>query len=171
MTVRSLRTGGGGGGATAAHPLELSFPAADGLDTSVRAVRERVAREIGGGGGGMLPVDKVKLLFAKRPVGDSKTLRELVASSSSSSGGDGGDEVSQVEFSVMVLGGVVPAAGKKEAEGVGSGSVVAQGLSGRAVLETDEFWGDLRGFLQQRVRDEGVAGEMVEVFKGAWKGR
>jgi hypothetical protein len=39
------------------------------------------------------------------------------------------------------------------------------------VLETGEFWGDLKGFLQQRIRDEKAAEEVVEVFKGAWNAR
>jgi hypothetical protein len=60
------------------------------------------------------------------------------------------------------------AAGAAAADGA---APVAQGLSGEGVLATGEFWEDLKGFLQQRVRDERVAGEALEVFKGAWEGR
>jgi hypothetical protein len=48
---------------------------------------------------------------------------------------------------------------------------VAQGLSGEGVLKTEAFWEDLKGYLQQRVRDEGVAGDALGVFRGAWEGR
>ncbi|GAB1313048.1 Cell-cycle control medial ring component [Madurella fahalii] len=162
VTVRSLRAAGGGG-----QPLELRFAAPGGLGASVLELKEHVARETG------LPVDKVKLLFAKKPVGDSKILKEIVPPSTSSS--SSGEET--VEFSLMVLGGAVPtlrAKNKEEEEEKNEGSgvgAVAQGLSGKAVLETDEFWGDLGGFLQQRIRDERVAGEVTEVFKEAWKER
>lgn len=160
VTVRALRSGAGGGA-----PLELRFAAAAGPGTSVLELKEHVARETG------LAVDKVKLLFAKKPVGDSKILKEILPPPAA-----GGEETAKVEFSLMVLGGAVPTllAKNKEEGGEKKGSevgAVAQGLSGRAVLETDEFWGDLGGFLQQRIRDEGVAGEVAEVFKGAWKGR
>lgn len=73
----------------------------------------------------------------------------------------------------MVMGGAA-AVGTGPGSGSGSDdkkeSVVAQGLSGEGVLETDEFWGDLKGFLQQRIRDEKVAGEVAEKFEAAWKG-
>jgi hypothetical protein len=127
-----------------------------------------------------LPLAKIKLLFAKKPVADSKVLKDLLVN-------DGGVGVREVELGVMILGGAGALAealakkkaeaeeegeGKKEEVVVGEGgSNVAQGLSGKGVLETEEFWGDLKGFLQQRVRDEGVAGEACEVFRGAWTGR
>ena len=125
-------------------------------------------------------VDKIKLLHGKRPVADSKALKEFV--------GGGSNEV---EFTVMILGGAATVAaaaaakakakeqeqeqgqqGQGQGQGQGQeGGSVAQGLSGRGVLETEEFWGDLRGFLQQRVRDEAVAGEACEVFREAWAAR
>jgi hypothetical protein len=141
----------------------------------VAEVKEAVAAETG------LPVDKIKLLFAKKPVADSKLLKDIVPGLGEQQ--EQGQE--QVEFSVMILGGAVPVpkssggSGQSKStgmskqtavEGDGAGPV-AQGLSGRPVLQTEEFWGDLKGFLQQRVRDEGVAGEACEVFRGAWKGR
>lgn len=102
----------------------------------------------------------MRLLVRKKPVADSKILKELV--------GDGDKEV---EFSVMVLGGAaaLPAAAGKTDEKE-KHKHVAQGLSGRDVLQTEEFWTDLGGFLQQRIRDETAAEELVGVFRGAWNG-
>lgn len=45
----------------------------------------------------------------------------------------------------------------------------ALGKSGQQVLETGEFWEDLRAFLVQRTRDEVVAGVLVERCKGGWR--
>lgn len=79
-----------------------------------------------------------------------------------------GDEMQGVEgAAAAAAGGVGVGAGGDGADG----APVAQGLSGEGVLATGQFWEDLRGFLQQRVRDEGVAGDALGVFKGAWEGR
>lgn len=124
-----------------------------------------------------IPLDKLKLLYNKKPVSDSKTLKDVLGPD----GEGAGAGAKGVEFSVMVMGGaatLAAAAAKKAAESSEGGGektdesgVVAQGLSGEGVLATEEFWDDLKGFLQQRVRDEKVAGEATEAFRGAWKGR
>lgn len=44
---------------------------------------------------------------------------------------------------------------------------VAQGSSGRAVLETEAFWKDLRGFVEQRLRDADVAEKVVGIWRGS----
>lgn len=102
----------------------------------------------------------MRLLVRKKPVSDAKILGELVGE---------GDKASTVEFSVMVLGGA-GAAGAVQPAAAGDGAV-AVGLSGTEVLSTDEFWSDLGGFLQQRIRDEKAAGEVLAAFRGAWEGR
>lgn len=94
----------------------------------------------------------------------------------------------EVEMGVMVMG--VTAGEQKKAggaeEGKGKGDVemggmeqgrggegvkLAQGKSGEEVLGSDEFWDDLRGWLMQRVRDEGVVGEVWGAFKRGWDER
>ncbi|EAQ83828.1 hypothetical protein CHGG_10232 [Chaetomium globosum CBS 148.51] len=164
VTLRSARN----------PPFELVLPAVA-LTTSLAEIKEQLAAETG------IPLDKIKLLAGKKPVGDSKVLKELV--SSSEGAGAGG-----VELGVMVLGGgavffkgLGGKEGGKEERGVGgegggevtaaAAAPVAQGLSGEGVLKTEVFWEDLKGFLQQRVRDEGVAGDALGVFRGAWEGR
>ena len=99
-----------------------------------------------------IATDKLRILFKKKPVPDSKVLSDLV-----------GEEETKVEFSVMVLGG---AAKKGEEEVI---PPVAEGASGIATLASGEFWVDLKGFLVQRLREEGEGEKVFEVFKKAWE--
>ena len=89
-------------------------------------------------------------------MGDSKVLRDLV----------GEEDVHKVEFSVMVIGGA--AVLKKSTDEVEVPSV-AQGESGHKVLSTEEFWGDLKGFLLQRLRDEMEGEKVYTTFRKAWE--
>ena len=83
----------------------------------------------------------------------------------------GDDDVGEeVEFSVMVIGGAAISQQGSKSGDAGKGPV-AQGPSGDEVLESEEFWGDLKGFLVQRVRDEGKAGEVWENFQEGWRKR
>src|SRR5271155_4950581 len=61
-----------------------------------------------------IPVDKIRILLKKKPVGDAKILKDLV-----------GEEETSVEFSVMVIGGA--ASVKKEGNAVAT-APMAQGL-------------------------------------------
>ncbi|KAK1832739.1 cell-cycle control medial ring component [Podospora conica] len=158
IRIRSLRN----------PPLDLTLPALPLATTSALDVKLAVAAATS------IPVDKIKLLLNKKPVPDTRSLKEMVASSSAST--PSGAAGAGLELGVMVMGGwsapvapvaAAPVVEKKEEEG--EGAKVAQGLSGRGVLETEAFWGDLKGFLEQRVRDEGVATEAVERFRGAWE--
>jgi len=117
-------------------------------------------------------VDKIKLLYNKKPITDSKTLKDIL--------GDSADTTKDVEFSVMVMGGKV--SGKAEGSPVASPGVevpqpdmapsqssVAQGSSGAELLKSEAFWTDLEGFLQQRLRDEGEAARLASLFKESWE--
>lgn len=96
----------------------------------------------------------------------------------------GQDVAGEVEFGVMVMAGGTaspqvmspPAVAPSEAEkGLAGGSAhaeggpAAQGPSGKEVVATEEFWGDLKNFVMQRVRDEGEAERLMGVFRGAWE--
>ncbi|KAK7184264.1 hypothetical protein PSPO01_09641 [Paraphaeosphaeria sporulosa] len=124
-----------------------------------------------------IPPAKIKILYKKKPVTDSKTVAEVV----------GVDAGTEVEFGVMVLGGAVaggtpvqspPAVAPGEEEKGLAGAVDqgtsktetpgAQGPSGQAVVNA-EFWDDLKGFVVQRIRDEKEGDRMVGVFKSAWE--
>ncbi|KAI0508342.1 cell-cycle control medial ring component [Xylaria bambusicola] len=140
VTVKSLRN----------PPLDLRLSSQT-LNTSVHDIKASVAKETG------IAENKIKVLHKKKPVPDSKVLKDLVS-----------EDDTAVEFSVMVMGGAASAAattgGKQDAQ-----HDVAQGLSGADVLQTEDFWADLKGFLLQRIRDEQLAAELASTFQEAWK--
>jgi len=41
--------------------------------------------------------------------------------------------------------------------------------TGADALETDAFWSDLNGFLQQRLKDQGQAEVLSRLFKSSWE--
>ncbi|KAK3304409.1 cell-cycle control medial ring component [Chaetomium strumarium] len=156
--------------------FDLTLPA-QAPSTSLAEIKERVVQETG------IEFGRIKLLLNKKPVADSKALKDLLPGAGVE--GNEAGAAAAVELGVMVLGGASVTLKKKDepaGNGQGQGqearagttsasASVAQGLSGTGVLETGQFWDDLKGFLQQRVRDEGVAGEALRVFQAAWEGR
>lgn len=107
-----------------------------------------------------IPVDKIKILHRRKPVGDAKVVEELL-----------GEEDTEVEFGIMVIGG---------AASVGTGGPgrleeqlpsAAVGASGKEVFGTEAFWTDLRGFLEQRVKDAGEGERAAALFREAWEAR
>lgn len=145
-------------------PLDIKLTSQS-LNTSILDVRNAVVARAG------IPADKIKVLHKKKPVADSKVLKDLL-----------GDEETSLDLSVMVIGGAAsvgsaspastPAADATgEAAAAAAAATVgspAQGPSGEAVLQTDEFWTDLRGFLLQRLRDEKIAEELFGKFLSSW---
>jgi len=87
-------------------------------------------------------------------VGDAKVLKDLV-----------GEEDASIEFSVMIMGGSASVKKEEQADEV----PVAQGISGKEVLSTEEFWEDLRGFLTQRLKHQGEGEKTLDVFRRAWE--
>jgi len=104
-----------------------------------------------------IPVDKLRILHKKKPVGDSKVVKDVV-----------GEEDAEVEFSVMVMGGAASVVAK---DANMTDAPVAQGASGKELLETEEFWDDLKAFLTQRLRDEKEAENLFATFRNASKSR
>jgi hypothetical protein len=49
--------------------------------------------------------------------------------------------------------------------------VVVVGPSGNELLQKDEFWSDLKGFLTQRLRDEREGERVHKLFRKAWEGQ
>ncbi len=137
VVVKSLRN----------PPLDITL-SSQSLNTSVLDVKTAVAQQ------SRIPVDKMKILHKKKPVADSKVLKDLA-----------GEGEATVEFSVMVIGGA--AVIKPEEPQVGGET--AQEPSGRAAVETEAFWTDLRGFLLKRVRDEKQTDELFSMFLRAWE--
>ncbi len=137
-------------------PLDLSLPG-QALSTSILDLKQKVAAELGLGG-----VEKIRLLFAKKPCSDSKTIKDLI----------GDSETIKVEISVMIIGGMPqkpsePSSTKTDVPM--EDAPVAQGESGLVVLDSAEFWTDLQGFLEQRIRNQEVAEKAKALFAKAWK--
>jgi hypothetical protein len=152
------------------------------LDTSIHDLKTQYAQKAN------QPLDKVKLLLNRKPAADLKTLKEL--------GVDG-----NVEFTVMVMGGAsgsTPAASSPSVEKTepplpasapppdkmdidsGAGAPESEKAQMEAkseastvdgILQSEEFWADLKGFLVQRLRDQGDGERLAGVFREAVRKR
>jgi ubiquitin-like protein 4 len=135
VTLRSLRN----------PPLDITLPSLAG-STSIldlkQAVHERTS----------IPVDKLRVLHKKKPVPDSRVLKEVA-----------GEDEKKLELGVMVIGGTAAVRGGEE-------EVIPPVVSGGEELG-EEFWKDLKGFLVQRVKNEDVGEKAFGVFKKAWDAR
>lgn len=133
-------------------PISLSLPSQS-LSTSIHELKSVVAKEIGTEGSG---TETIRVLYKKKPCPDSKTVKEVLGDE---------DVGKEVEFSIMVIGGTMASLdGPVRDEAMGLG---AQGVSGDEVLESDEFWDDLKGFLVQRIKDERKAAAVWETLRKA----
>lgn len=135
VTLKSLRN----------PPIDIKLTSQP-LNTSVLDIKTKVSEQT------RIPVDKMKILHNKRPLTDSKVLKDVV-----------GDSELRVEFSVMVIGG----AASIQPELVEEKELVK--ATGMDALTTDAFWADLNGFLEQRLKDEDAAGELGRLFKRSWE--
>ncbi|KAL6809030.1 cell-cycle control medial ring component domain-containing protein [Trichoderma sp. SZMC 28013] len=149
ITLKSLRN----------PPLDITLPATP-LSTSVLDVKAAVSAQT------RIPVDKLKLLLNKRPVADTKVLKELLAKEADRT----------IDFSVMVIGGAaaIPPEDKKPAgEAMETDEPVATAQADAAAveaeLESDAFWADLGGFLQQRLKAQDKAEELSSLFRSSWQ--
>jgi len=168
--------------------LSLTLPDLQLGSTSISQLKDAVQLALGGPT--VVNVEKIKILYNKKPIPPSKkTVAEAIEGS-----GDGKD----VEFGVMVIGGapdqVVQSPAVEASSAPGSEAAAAevasavateavpmegiekvtsptpaQGPSGAEVLAQAEFWDDLQGFLEQRLKDESEAVKWRKVFEGAWK--
>ena len=135
--------------------------------TSVFELKCAVSKHLGMEGEA---TENIRLLYKKKPCSDSKTVKEIVGDE---------DMGGKVEFGVMIIGGAGATGANAESTnqelpaglGNGRGLPAAQGPSGKEVLETEEFWKDLRGFLVQRVREEGTADEVWRAARESWSTR
>ncbi|KAL4939823.1 hypothetical protein BDV06DRAFT_224661 [Aspergillus oleicola] len=162
--------------------FEFTIPNAPLSTTSIAdlkdAVRERIVET---NSDNKVASEKIKILFKRKPVsGNAKTVSEVVSDAGEEAllGGGG-----SVEFGVMVMGGarvldspegqsqgqVEGQAERKVSEGGETTAKAAVGPSGEDVLQTVQFWDDLQGYLEQRLKDEDVARKMRGLFKGAWE--
>ncbi|KAF2999404.1 hypothetical protein E8E13_006948 [Curvularia kusanoi] len=150
----------------------LPLPAIDPAKTSVYDLKSQYATSTS------IPAAKIKILYKKKPVTDSKLVSEII----------GADAGSDVEFGVMVMGGatagastpsaespaespaaVAPSETEKGLAGATTSGAAAIGPSGKEVVATEEFWGDLKNFVFQRIKDEQEGERLVGVFRKAWE--
>lgn len=135
VTLKSLRN----------PPLDIKLTSQP-LNTSLLDIKAKVSSQT------RIPVDKIKILHNKRPLADSKVIKDVV------------DEKDMaVEFSVMVIGGAAAILPEESA------TPAAAEPTGAAALETDAFWADLKGFLMQRLKDQAAAEEMSALFRSSWQ--
>jgi ubiquitin-like protein 4 len=62
-----------------------------------------------------------------------------------------------------------PAAEKMDGIEEVSSPPPVQGPSGKEILETEEFWTDIQGYLEQRIKSEAEAVRLVQKWKSNWK--
>ncbi|KAG9236123.1 cell-cycle control medial ring component-domain-containing protein [Amylocarpus encephaloides] len=130
-------------------PLDVTIPSCD-TDTSILNLKDKLSSESN------IPVKALRILWNKKPVPDSKVLKDVLGSEQI------GDKV---EFGVMIIGG---AAAIQKKEDVADAMDIDTGMGhGPEILKTEGFWTDLRGFLVQRLKDEGEGDRLVKVFRGA----
>ncbi|KAF2755997.1 hypothetical protein EJ05DRAFT_478044 [Pseudovirgaria hyperparasitica] len=153
---------------------ELSLPAQP-LTTSIYDLKAAYAAHTG------YPVDKFKLLNGMKPeTTGSKTVAEIF-------GLKEGEDAKDVEFKIMLMAGAtaqpmpdrvvsppvtLPVDAKTDvtpAVRSPDEAPVAQGLSGEGVMHTEKFWGDLKGWLIQRIRDEKEGERLAGLFRVAWE--
>src|SRR5579859_3799045 len=80
-------------------PLDISLSSQP-LSTSILSLKEAITSQTS------IPVSKLRILYQKKPVPDSKILKDVV----------GEDTSNKVEFSVMVIGGAAALKGKEGEE-------------------------------------------------------
>lgn len=169
--------------------MTLTLPSVDPSNTTIQALKEQTQSYLGGST--VVQTDKIKILYNKKPIPPSKkTVADAL---------DGKVPSGTVEFGVMVMGGApdpppqappemaaAPGSEKAavEAEEVKAGSTTMEGVEtanaetapvqpgeprGERVLQTTEFWDDLQGFLEQRIRDQAEAVKLRGMFENAWR--
>ncbi|KAB2575873.1 hypothetical protein DBV05_g5527 [Lasiodiplodia theobromae] len=169
------------------------------VSIATTSIHDLKAAYAAGSGAPDLRTDKIKILHAKKPVNDTKTIKDVLGAAAAVDAASSAPLA--VEFSVMVLGGgggggtpsagtpaistpervasppvaVPPAAAapppqpsQPEIE-MGEAPVAAGPEEAAGILQTDEFWADLKGFLVQRLKDEGEGERLAGVFKEAWQ--
>lgn len=135
VTLKSLRN----------PPLDIKLTSQP-LNTSILDIKSQVMAQT------RIPVEKMKVLHNKKPVPESKVLKDIL-----------GESDMAVEFSVMVIGGAAAIPPEEKAE------AAVPEASGASALETDQFWSDLKGFLSQRLKDESEAERLSSLFKDSWQ--
>ncbi|KIH94967.1 hypothetical protein SPBR_03840 [Sporothrix brasiliensis 5110] len=117
-----------------------------------------------------VPADKLRLLYNKKPVSDSKVLKDLVADGSGT----------EIKLGVMVAGGAETVAAAAEAAAASVAAAQAKSATAPTdgqetptaiAAESEAFWNDLRGFLVKRTGSKTQADELFSLFLRSWEER
>ncbi|QSS64110.1 hypothetical protein I7I51_01172 [Histoplasma capsulatum] len=137
--------------------------------TSVGELKEVVQERVQVGNA-RVPLDRIKILWKRKPV-QGETIAEILEGDSTVIS-DG----SEIELGVMILGGAslisaTPSAGERKHSEKSSETLSTQDLvenDARNVLATEEFWDDLESFVKTKVKDAVWASQIRSVFRKAW---
>lgn len=156
--------------------LEFTLLNAPLSTTSVEDLKDAVQARVLDGQDSKIPLEKIKILYKRKPV-SNKTVAELLSDEPGMlSGGK------EVEFGIMIMGGakvveLTPSAAAVTAAETGAETGAADekpspsaavGPSGKEVLQTSAFWDDLQGYLSQRIKDVDEAQRLRTLFHSAW---
>jgi len=135
-------------------------------DSSIYDVKAACAAQAG------YAAEKVKILWERKPVSDSKTVKEVV--------GEDATPGAEVEMGVMFMGQATqaPSGGSAEAsavpaaeeqgdrrESVYEDASSAQAGHAEAVLESKEFWDELQNFVSQKLHNDSLTSKVVQGFR------
>jgi hypothetical protein len=130
-----------------------------------------------------VPLDKIKILWKRKPV-QAKTVSEILADEPGLLAGGG-----HVEFGVMILGGATALSAeeiqattqteppKPQSTQTAEDTTMdidadvepeARGPSVNAVLGESAFWDELEGFLKTKINDGNEAARLRLLFRDAW---
>ncbi|TQS35492.1 hypothetical protein Golomagni_04087, partial [Golovinomyces magnicellulatus] len=133
-------------------------------NASILELKNALSKEIG------IPGGNIKLLHKKKPVPDSKVLKDLVTIESNEAeiyDKTGGS----VELGLMILGGM-------STTGMGTSDTARKNINVpmgdltisesdklKDVLNTEEFWSDLTKYLTQRLNDKNHSERLSQIFR------
>lgn len=116
-----------------------------------------------------VPADKLRLLYNKKPVSDSKVLKDLVA---------GSEAAEEIKLGVMVAGGAETVAAAEAATAAAAAQATAAAAPAEekaeptaVAAESEVFWTDLHGFLVKRTGSKTQADELFSLFLRSWEER
>lgn len=161
------------------------------LDTTIHDLKTQYAEKTGAS------LDKIKLLLNKKPAADLKTLKDLGVSAEKKDvelsvmvmGGGGGNTPGMQSPAVEKADPTVSAAPPVAATGgddkmdidpkasapfsekaeMEAEKAAPRVETAKDILQTEEFWGDLKGFLAQRLRSQDESEALVGIFREAWE--
>lgn len=157
------------------------------VDSTIHDIKTQYALKSG------LPQDRVKLLLNKKPAGDLKTLKDLGVKEDSVEfsvmviGGAVTGSASPVvmpsptmEKNASIAGGQASdkmeidestaAPASEKAQVLAEKTPANLSVGAELILNSEEFWTDLRAYLAQRLRDEKEADRLAGLFRETCKG-